>query len=86
MAIFPSFFGHFEDFFFLPLFLLFFHIFDHISGTNCPIGLKFLVGADFGHGVLHTKFQPLKLKDAEDIGWCGLRANGAAELRRSVMQ
>ena len=31
MAIFPSFFGHFEDFFFLPLFLLFFpHIWSYL--------------------------------------------------------
>ena len=67
--------GHFEDFFFLPLCLLFFHIFDHISGTTCPIALKFLVGADFGHGVLHTKFQPLRFKDAKDMKILG----GAAD-------
>ena len=32
-------------------------------------GLNFFVRADFGHPVAHTKFQPLRLKDAEDIGW-----------------
>ena len=66
-------------------FCYFSHIFGHISGTTGPIGLKFFVRADFGHGVLHTKFQPLRLKDAEDIGWCGWLANGAAELQRSVI-
>ena len=45
------------------------HIFGHIYGTTGPIGLKFFVRADFGHPVAHTKFQPLRLKDAEDIGW-----------------
>ena len=43
----------------------------HYSETTGPIGLKFFVKVDFGHGVLHTKFQPSRLKDAEDIGWCG---------------
>ena len=40
-----------------------------ITGTTGPIRLKFCVRADFGHPVAHTKFQPLRLKDAEDIGW-----------------
>ena len=43
----------------------------HYPETTGPIGLKFFVKVDFGHGVLHTKFQPSRLKDAEDIGWCG---------------
>ena len=47
----------------------------HYPETTGPIGLKFFVKVDFGHGVLHTKFQPSRLKDAEDIGWCGWRAN-----------
>ena len=42
-----------------------------IQKLTGPIGLKFFVSADFGHGVLHTKFQPLRLKDVEDIAWCG---------------
>ena len=62
--------SHFEDCFLLSLFFGDFpHIFGHISGTTGPIGLKFFVKADFGHPVAHTKFQPLRLKDAEDIGW-----------------
>ena len=43
-------------------------MFGHISGTTGPIGLKFFVRADFGHPVAHTKLQPLRLKDAKDIG------------------
>ena len=69
MANFPGFFGHFEDSLSFSLFCDFPHIFGHISGTTSPIGLKFFVRADFGHPVAHTKFQPLRLKDAEDIGW-----------------
>ena len=36
-------------------------------------GLKLFKGGGFSHVVQHlyTKFQPLKLKDAENIGWCG---------------
>ena len=60
------------------------HIFHHISGTTGPIGLKFLVRADFGHPVAHTKLQPLRLKDAEDIGWCVRIAGGARGLQRTV--
>ena len=52
------------------------HIFHHISGTTGPIGLNFFVIADFGHPVAHTKLQPLRLKDAEDIGWCVRNARG----------
>ena len=85
MAIFPWIFGHFGDFILLTLFLwLLPHIWPYLWNSGRPIGLKFLVEADFGHWVLHTKLQPLRSKDAEDIGWCNLRANGAAELRRSV--
>jgi hypothetical protein len=51
------------------------HIFGRISGTTAPIGLKFKVRADFGHRVLHTKFQPLRFKDAEDMKILG----GAAD-------
>ena len=51
-------------------FCYFSHILGHISGTTGPIGLKFFVRADFGHWVAHTKFQPLRLKDAKDIGCC----------------
>ena len=69
MVNFPLFFGHFEESFLLSLFCDFPHIFGHISGTTGPIGLKFFVSADFSHPVAHTKFQPLRLKDAEDIGW-----------------
>ena len=55
LRITPSIFGYFEDFFFfLSLFCDFFHTFDHISGTTDPIGLKFLVSADFGHWVPRT--------------------------------
>ena len=54
----PEFLVILRTFSFSLFFCYFFHIFDHISGTTCPIGLKFLVGADFGHGVLHTKFKP----------------------------
>ena len=43
---------------------------NEIACTN-QFGLKFCVSAGFGHGVPHTKFQPLRLKDAEGIGWCG---------------
>ena len=49
-----------------------------------PIGLKFFVRADFGHPVAHTKFQPLRLKDAEDIGWCVRNASGARGFHRTV--
>ena len=61
------------------------HIFHHISGTTGPIGLKFLVRADFGHPVAHTKLQPLRLKDAEDIGWCVRNAGGARGLPEPVL-
>ena len=61
------------------------HIFHHISGTTGPIGLKFLVRADFGHPVAHTKLQPLMLKDAEDIGWCVRNAGGARGLPEPVI-
>ena len=60
------------------------HIFCHISGTTGLIGLKFLVRADFGHPVAHTKLQPLSLKDAEDIGWCVRNARGARRFHRTV--
>ena len=33
--------------------------------------------AYFGHPVAHTKLQPLRLKDAQDIGWCVRNAGGA---------
>ena len=60
------------------------HIFGHISGTTGPIGLKFFVRADFGHPVAHTKFQPLRLKDAEDIGWFVWRAKWFSDVQASV--
>ena len=60
------------------------HIFHHISGTTGPIGLKFLVRADFGHPVAHTKLQPLRLKDAENIGWCVRSLGGARGLSEPV--
>ena len=41
----------------------------HYSETTGPTRLEFCVRADFGQPVAHTKFQPLRLKDAEDIGW-----------------
>ena len=85
MAIFPEFLVILRTFSFSLFFCYFFHIFGHISGTTGPIGLKFFVRADFGHGVLHTKFQPLRLKDAEDIGWCVRNAGGARGLRRTVL-
>ena len=62
-----------------------FHIFGHISGTTGSIGLKFFVRADFGHPVAHTKLQPLRLKDAEDIGWCVRNARGARGFHRTVL-
>ena len=54
---------------------VFWHIFSHISGITVLIGLKFSVIAGFSQRVPHTKFQPLRLQDAEDIGWCGWRGN-----------
>ena len=36
-----------------------------MSGTTGPIGLKFCVSEGFGQRVPHTKFQPLRLKDAD---------------------
>ena len=50
------------------------HISGNISGTTAPIGLKFFVRTGFGHRLPHNKLQPLRLKDAEDIRWCGLSA------------
>ena len=44
------------------------HIFGHISGTTDPIGLNFLGEGAFDHRLPHTKFQPSRLKDWEDIG------------------
>ena len=79
--IFWSFLGLFPS---LSFFCYFFHIFGHISGTTGPIGLKFFVRADFDHPVAHTKLQPLRLKDAEDIGWCVRNARGARGLQRTV--
>ena len=70
---------------FSPFFCYFFHIFGHISGSTGPIGLKFFVTADFGHPVAHTKLQPLRLKDAEDIGWCVRNAGGARGLPEPVI-
>ena len=67
------------------LFWDFFHIFGHIFGTTGPIGLKFFVKAAFGHPVAHTKFQPLRLKDAEDIGWCVRNAGGARGFPEPVL-
>ena len=32
----------------------------------------------------HTKLQPLKLKDDEDIGWCVRNARGALGFHRTV--
>ena len=61
------------------------HIFGHISGTTGPIGLKFFVRADFGHPVAHTKFQPLRLKDAEDIGRFVWRAKWFSDVQASVL-
>ena len=60
------------------------HIFCHISRTTNPFGLKFCVSAGFGHGVPHTKFQPLRLKDVKDIGWCSWRGNGTFDPESSV--
>ena len=60
------------------------HIFGHISGTTGPTGLKFCVRADFGYPVAHTKFQPLRLKDAEDIGWFVWRAKWFSDVQASV--
>ena len=62
------------------------HIFCHISGTTGPTGLKFFVRAYFGHPVAHTKLQPLRLKDAEDIGWCVRNARGARGFHRTVAE
>ena len=64
--------------------MIFPHIFGHISGTTGPTGLKFFERADFGHPVTHTKLQPLRLKDAEDIGWCVRNARGARGFHSTV--
>ena len=42
---------------------------NHISGTTCPIGLKFCVWPWLRERLAHTKFQPSRLTDAGDIGW-----------------
>ena len=55
-----------------------------MSGTTGPIGLKFCVSEGFGQRVPQTKFQPLRLKDAEDIGWCVRNARGARGFHRTV--
>ena len=61
------------------------HKFGHISDTTAPIILKIeLLRADFGHRVPHTKFQPLRLKDAEDIGWFIRVARLSRGLQRTV--
>ena len=64
--------------------MIFPHIFGDISGTTGPSGLNFFVRADFIHPVAHTKLQPLRLKDVEDIGWCVRIAGGARGLQRTV--
>ena len=61
------------------------HIFCHISRSTNPIGLKFCVSVGFGHRLPHTKFQPLRLKDAEDIGWCSWQGNGTFDSDTSVV-
>ena len=66
---FSSNFWHLEDF------CVFFNTYLAISQEpTAPIGLKFFVRTGFGHRLPQTKLQPLRLKDAEDIGWCGLSA------------
>ena len=62
------------------------HIFCHISISTNPIGLKFCVSVEFSHRLPHTKFQPLRLKDAEDIGWCSWRGNGTFDSETSVVR
>ena len=37
-------------------------------------------------GVQHTKLQPLKVKDAEEIGCCDWRENGARKLHSPVIE
>ena len=47
------------------------HIFSHLSDTTLSDCTEFFIRAGFVHGLPHTKLQPLRLKDAEVIGWCG---------------
>ena len=87
MANFPWMFGHFEDFFFLPLFLLFFpHIWSYLwnylsNWTEISCGSRF-----WPLGAAHQISAFLRLKDAEDIGWFVWHAKWFCDVRVPVQR
>ena len=57
---------------------------NHISGTTCPIRLKFCVYSWNPDRLAHTKFQLSRSKDAGDTGWPLWMAHDHFECHRTV--